>query len=114
MLPSRSCRNYTRVFSGSRDKKWRGFPVIPKSGLDLQKKFDDYNARKKYENELKDLEEREFLEPPGCKCGEVLRGLITPYDCPLFGQSCTPETPVGPCMVSIEGSCNIDHRYSKK
>jgi len=53
-------------------------------------------------------------EPEGCLCGELLRGLITPFDCPLFGQACTPETPVGPCMVSIEGSCNIEYRYQER
>jgi len=96
------------------DKKWRGFPVIPNSGLALKSEFEDYDAHKKYENELKDILNREFLEPQGCRCGELLRGLASPQQCLLFGQACTPETPVGPCMVSIEGSCNIEYRYSKK
>ncbi len=96
------------------EKKWRGFPVIPDSGLDLKTKFEDYNARKLFENELEELKDKKFLEPAGCRCGELLRGLVTPFDCPLFGQSCTPEQPVGPCMVSIEGSCNIEYRYSNK
>ena len=94
------------------DIKWRGFPAIPKSGLMLRSKYEKYDARKKYEGELKEIEEIEFTEPKGCRCGELLRGLISPFNCPLFGQACTPETPVGPCMVSIEGSCNIEYRYS--
>jgi len=96
------------------DKKWRGFPIIPNSGLALRSEFEDYDAYKKYENELEETVNKEFLEPSGCQCGELLRGLASPQDCLLFGQACTPETPVGPCMVSIEGSCNIEYRYSKK
>ena len=96
------------------DVKWRGFPVIPKSGLKLRDKFEDYDARKRYEDKLQDLSGKEFNEPAGCRCGEVLRGLISSQECPLFGNKCTPNTPVGPCMVSIEGSCNIEYRYTKK
>jgi hydrogenase expression/formation protein HypD len=96
------------------DKKWRGFPVIPQSSLELRSKFDEYDARKKYEDELKELVDKDFKEPDGCRCGELLRGLLSPYECPLFGTQCTPDTPVGPCMVSIEGSCNIEFRYAKK
>ncbi len=95
------------------NKKWRGFPVISQSGLDLRKQFKIYDARKKYDNELEDLKNKEFKEPNGCKCGELLRGLLSPKDCPLFGTRCRPDSPVGPCMVSIEGSCNIEYRYKK-
>jgi hydrogenase expression/formation protein HypD len=96
------------------DKKWRGFPNIPDSGLELRDKFDDYNARKLFTDNLEELKGKKFVEPEGCRCGELLRGLVTPFECPLFGKTCTPETPVGPCMVSIEGSCNIEYRYSKR
>lgn len=96
------------------DKKWRGFPVIPQSSLELRKRFDDYNARKKYEGELEEIRNKEFKEPKGCMCGELLRGLLSPQDCPLFGAKCKPDSPVGPCMVSMEGSCNIEYRYTKK
>ena len=95
------------------DIKWRGFPVIPESGLMLRNKYENYDARKKYDSLLEEIKDKEFLEPKGCRCGELLRGLVSPFDCPLFGQACTPESPVGPCMVSIEGSCNIEYRYSK-
>lgn len=95
------------------DIKWRGFPIIKKSGLKIRKKYESYDARKKYENELKWLKNKDFTEPKGCLCGELLRGLVSPFDCPLFGKKCTPDNPIGPCMVSMEGSCNIEYRYSK-
>jgi hydrogenase expression/formation protein HypD len=95
------------------DIKWRGFPVIPKSGLHLRDDFELYDARKKYEEDLIEISGKEFKEPPGCRCGDVLRGLISSQECPLFGNKCKPNSPVGPCMVSIEGSCNIEFRYAK-
>ena len=96
------------------DIDWRGFPIIKKSGLILKNKFEGYDARKKYEKYLIEIKQKEFHEAEGCMCGELLRGLVEPCDCPLFGQACTPETPIGPCMVSVEGSCNIEYRYSNK
>jgi hydrogenase expression/formation protein HypD len=96
------------------NKKWRGFPIISGSGLDLKPKYDKYDARLKFEDEFEEIKDKKFVEPEGCRCGELLRGLVSPYECPLFGQACTPELPVGPCMVSIEGSCNIEYRYLKK
>lgn len=96
------------------DIDWRGFPIIKKSGLILKNKFEGYDARKKYEKYLIEIKQKEFHEAEGCMCGELLRGLVEPCDCPLFGQACTPETPIGPCMVSVEGSCNIEYRYSDK
>lgn len=96
------------------DVKWRGFPVIPQSGLRFRKKYAAYDARLKYQDELQVISEAEFAEPAGCLCGEVLRGLISPKQCPLFGCECTPESPVGPCMVSSEGNCHIQYRYGKK
>jgi hydrogenase expression/formation protein HypD len=96
------------------DVKWRGFPMIPGSGLRLRKKYATYDAQVKYTSELSALAQQEFAEPVGCLCGEVLRGLISSEECPLFGRECTPENPVGPCMVSSEGSCHIQYRYLKK
>jgi hydrogenase expression/formation protein HypD len=95
------------------DVKWRGFPEIPLSGLKLRKKYESYDARKKYEDVLKSLK-KEYPEPAGCLCGDVLRGVISSKQCPLFGCRCTPDTPVGPCMVSAEGSCTIEFQYQKK
>jgi hydrogenase expression/formation protein HypD len=96
------------------DVKWRGVPVILRSGLKLRDKFEDYDARKRYEDDFAEIANKEFTEPKGCLCGEVLRGIISSKKCPLFGKKCTPDNPVGPCMVSIEGSCNIEYRYAEK
>lgn len=96
------------------DIKWRGFPVIKDTGLKLRKKFERFDARKIFEDDLAELKDKEFKEPKGCRCGELLRGLAYPKECPLFAKRCKPESPVGPCMVSIEGSCNIEYRYLKK
>lgn len=93
------------------DVKWRGFPVIPHSGMVLKTTYEQYDARKKYEGDLDELKDKEFHEPVGCRCGEVLRGLTSSKKCPLFGKRCTPSSPVGPCMVSVEGSCSIEYRY---
>lgn len=94
------------------DVSWRGFPVIPGSGLTLRDEFADYDARKRYEDELRALS-GDYKEPEGCRCGEILRGLVDPDECPLFGTVCTPQHPVGPCMVSREGCCNIMFRYGE-
>lgn len=96
------------------DMAWRGFPVIPNSAMKLKKKFEDHDAEKIFEDELQEINEKEFSEPEGCRCGEVLRGIITSEECPLFGKACIPSHPIGPCMVSAEGSCNIEYRYGKK
>lgn len=100
------------VFEPS-DVAWRGFPVIPGSGLSIRQKYGSYDARKKHGKILSDLDSLEFKEPKGCRCGEVLRGIMDSRDCPLFGKKCTPKTPVGPCMVSFEGSCAIMYKYGK-
>lgn len=91
--------------------KWRGFPEIEKSKMEIKKEFEEYDAEKIYEDLLEDIEEPE--EPKGCRCGDVLRGVIYPQQCPLFGKICNPSNPVGPCMVSIEGACNIEYKYGK-
>ncbi len=82
------------------EAKWRGLGLIPASGLRLREEFADFDARKQLEVEVPPAE-----EPRGCLCGDILCGRKSPVDCPLFGRSCTPENPKGPCMVSIEGTC---------
>jgi hydrogenase expression/formation protein HypD len=94
--------------------QWRGFPLIPNSYLALKSVFEAKDASIKYEDELAELKEREFKQPKGCRCDEVLRGLITPEECPLFGKKCDPMNPIGPCMVSFEGSCQIEYKWRKK
>lgn len=91
------------------DVSWRGFPVIKNSGLNLNEKFSCFDARKKFD--IKITESAEL--PEGCRCGDVLKGAIHPDECPLFGKACSPDNPVGACMVSSEGSCGIWYRYGK-
>lgn len=93
------------------DLEWRGFPKIRGSGMRLKKRFEDRDARMVFEDELREVEDTP--EPKGCRCPEVLRGLVKPEDCPLFARVCTPVNPVGPCMVSVEGTCYIEYRYGR-
>jgi hydrogenase expression/formation protein HypD len=86
--------------------RWRGLGKIPDSGLTLREEFEDMDAAKAFDLPLEDKE-----DPPGCRCGEVLQGLKSPPDCPLFGKRCTPDDPIGPCMVSSEGSCGAFYTY---
>lgn len=85
---------------------WRGIGTIPNSGLRLRQEFQDFAA----ENEF-NVPRSDSPEPIGCICGEILRGVKTPADCKLFHRACTPEHPVGPCMVSAEGACSAYHLY---
>ena len=106
-------RAMNEAFTAS-DVRWRGFPVIPGSGLELREDLSHSNARERHCEVLKEIEDSEYDEPEGCRCGEMLRGIITSDDCPLFGVGCTPDTPIGPCMVSREGSCYISYRYRRR
>ena len=90
-------------------REWRGFPKIPNSILEVKDEFSEFNAREKYDIEVKDVTEA----PKGCICGPILRGLARPEDCKLFRKECNPLHPIGACMVSKEGTCNIAHRYSR-
>jgi len=90
------------------DVEWRGFPTIPGSGLELRQGFNQYDARKKFNIKIKPVK-----EPAGCRCGDILKGLIYPDECPLFAKVCNPKKPVGPCMVSGEGACAIVYKYGR-
>lgn len=90
------------------DSTWRGIGVIPGSGMGLRKEYIDFDAEIKFPITLPPVKEAK-----GCKCGEVLRGIISPLDCPLFEKKCTPQTPVGACMVSSEGSCAAFYKYKR-
>ncbi|MCD6200835.1 MAG: hydrogenase formation protein HypD [Bacteroidales bacterium] len=89
-----------------RDDWWRGLGMLPASGLGLQNKYAAHDAEKMIEVEVEDT-----VEPKGCICGEVLKGVKKPVECPLFGTVCTPENPVGACMVSPEGACQAWYMY---
>ncbi|MFC1907781.1 hydrogenase formation protein HypD [Chloroflexota bacterium] len=88
--------------------EWRGIGEIPDSGLKLRRKYQDFDAELAF-----DINPGPTYEPKGCICGEVLRGVKTPLECQLFGKACTPQYPIGPCMVSSEGSCSAYYLYGE-
>ncbi len=88
------------------DAAWRGIGVIPGSGLALRTELGSFDALRRFPLDLPEPRENKR-----CRCGEVLRGVLRPPQCPLFGKSCTPENPVGPCMVSFEGTCSAWFQY---
>jgi hypothetical protein len=92
------------------DMNWRGFPVIPKSVMAINNEFAAFDAHKVHEDILAKTP-AVAEEAKGCSCGQVLRGLITSEQCPMFGKGCKPTSPMGPCMVSAEGNCNIAYRF---
>ena len=88
------------------EANWRGIGIVPSSGLQLKLQYEKFDAEKKF-----DIDAGPAHEPKGCLCGSILRGVSTPLDCKLFHSTCTPEHPVGPCMVSAEGSCATYYHY---
>ena len=88
------------------DSQWRGLGVIPLGGLVLRKEYAEFDALARFGVTI-----TEGHEHPACRCGEVLRGAIRPPECSAFGAACTPEHPLGPCMVSSEGACAAAYKY---
>ncbi len=88
------------------DAEWRGLGTIPSSGLALRGEFASFNTLNKFS-----IPDIRTGDPPGCGCGDILRGIKLPHDCPLFKKVCTPANPVGPCMVSSEGTCSTYYKY---
>jgi hydrogenase expression/formation protein HypD len=88
------------------DATWRGLGPIPQSGLKVRPEWEKFDAAKRFSMPVIQVKEH-----PGCCCGEVLRGVMTPPECGLFRAVCTPQNPMGPCMVSSEGTCGAYYRY---
>jgi hydrogenase expression/formation protein HypD len=88
------------------DTQWRGLGLIPGSGLKIREKYRDFDAEVRLHVTLPPAD-----EPKGCRCGDILKGISNPRQCPLFGNRCTPASPVGPFMVSSEGTCAAFHKY---
>lgn len=88
------------------DSEWRGLGVIPMSGLKLRQAYEVYDARLKFH-----LPKMKGKPNPACRCGDVLQGKCKPSDCKVFGRGCTPQHPIGACMVSNEGSCSAYYQY---
>lgn len=103
---SPSGRKIMREYMEPVDSEWRGIGVIPNSGLQIKKEYEQFDARKKYQ-----LPKMHGHANPACRCGDVLKGDCTPKDCPIFGKRCTPEHPIGACMVSSEGACSAFFKY---
>ena len=92
-----------------KDSDWRGIGVIKKSGLKLKNKYKEFDAEKKFKVKLPKIQFKK-----NCICGEVLQGAKSPSDCKLFGKTCIPRKPFGPCMVSSEGTCAAYYKYGEK
>lgn len=90
------------------DAPWRGLGIIPRSGLTLRPEYRAFAAEDHFELQVPPAQDH-----PGCACGEVLRGVKTPLDCNLFRRVCLPENPLGPCMVSTEGTCAAYNKYNE-
>jgi hydrogenase expression/formation protein HypD len=90
------------------DMDWRGLGRIPLSGLKIRDQYAAFDAEKRLNITLPTSE-----EPKGCMCGNILKGMNTPKECPLFDTRCSPANPIGPCMVSSEGTCAAYHKYGR-
>jgi hydrogenase expression/formation protein HypD len=88
------------------DAEWRGFGTVPASALQPRETYARFDAAQRFPVEVAPTR-----EPPGCRCGEILRGVLLPTECPLFAKVCTPQKPIGPCMVSAEGACAAYYQY---
>ena len=96
------------VFERS-DASWRGIGIIPESGLKLKEKYKKFDVEDCF-----DIPQGADHEPPDCICGRILRGISQPVDCKLFGKRCQPDHPIGPCMVSSEGTCAAYYFYGRE
>ncbi len=88
--------------------EWRGLGFISQSALKLRSEFADFDAELKYH-----VPGVRVADPKACQCGEVLKGVIKPWECKVFGTACTPETPIGTCMVSSEGACAAYYNFGR-
>lgn len=101
-----ACNILYKVFQVA-DSRWRGLDIIPKSGLSLRDNYKKFDALERFGITFSDVR-----SVPGCRCGEILKGKVIPTECALFGKACSPEKPIGPCMVSTEGSCAAYFKYN--
>jgi len=88
--------------------EWRGLGSIPYSGLKLREKYAAFDAERQF-----DIPGLNIADPRACQCGEILKGVLKPWECKVFGTACTPETPIGACMVSSEGACAAYYSYGR-
>ena len=88
--------------------EWRGLGFISHSGLKLSEAYAELDAERRYP-----VPNVRIADPKACQCGEVLKGVIKPFECKVFGTACTPERPIGTCMVSSEGACAAYYNYGR-
>ena len=98
----------SEIFELRRDFEWRGLGTVPYSALRIRERFADFDAEVRF-----GLAYQGVPDHKSCECGAILRGVRTPLDCKLFGTACTPETPMGSCMVSSEGACAAHYTYGR-
>ena len=103
---NKAANELVKIYTHPIDTEWRGLGVLKNSGLAIKEDFSNFDARKKF-----NIPDIKGQANPACRCGDVLSGKILPQDCPLFSKVCTPEHPIGACMVSNEGSCAAFYRY---
>jgi hydrogenase expression/formation protein HypD len=96
------------VFELRREFEWRGLSVVPYSALKIRHKYAAFDAERRFK-----LDYRSVPDNKACDCGAILRGVKKPQDCKLFGTVCTPENPIGSCMVSSEGACAAHYSYGR-
>ena len=94
------------------DAEWRGIGTIPGSGLTFRKDFAAFDARSRFH--IRNRQSSIVNRKSACRCGDVMLGVIVPPECKLFAKACTPESPVGPCMVSTEGACAAYYKYERQ
>jgi hydrogenase expression/formation protein HypD len=88
--------------------EWRGLGSISQSALQLSSRYADFDAERRFA-----VPGVRVADPKACQCGEVLKGVLKPWECKVFGTACTPETPIGTCMVSSEGACAAYYNFGQ-
>ncbi|BAZ67531.1 hydrogenase expression/formation protein HypD [Fischerella sp. NIES-4106] len=96
------------VFETRKDFEWRGLGNIPYSGLKIRSEYAQFDAELKFP-----IPNLKVADHKACQCGEILKGVMKPWECKVFGTACTPETPIGTCMVSSEGACAAYYKYGR-
>ncbi len=104
----RALQVMSEVFELRPHFEWRGMGFISQSGLKLSQAYADFDAEITYS-----VPGIRVADPKACQCGEVLKGVIKPWECKVFGSGCTPERPIGTCMVSSEGACAAYYNYGR-
>ncbi len=97
-----------KVFTVREEFEWRGLGYISKSGLKIRENYAQFDAEVQF-----NLPNRQVADAAACQCGEILKGVLKPWQCKVFGTACTPENPIGTCMVSSEGACAAYYKYGR-